>query len=418
LRSIKARAFNALTQIQESTNVDDRQRNAIDERGLVVSANKAKAMKLAVIGRGLIGAAAARHLCKMGHDVALIGPDEPADLAHHSGVFGSHYDEGRITRSFDPSPFWRQVNRAAISRYGEISAESGVEFYREVGVLHVGPGESKELASLDEVAAEADILFEAYDDAGLAKRFPFLGFAAGMRGYFEPRNAGYISPRRLVRAQTIAAERAGARVIAEPALGISESGSGVTIRARSGNVEAERVLVAAGGHTQSLLGQSFGFAVYGRTVAMFRLGAAEVERLAGMPSMRCFGPKGKDPYILPPILYPDGQTWLKLGSDPVDLPLESEADIKDWFRSGGSIPVADGLEKQILDRIPGLAFEERRVVPCMTTFGKTGLPCIGPLSERITVAFGCYGKSAKCSDELGRLGGMALLGEVRAELAP
>lgn len=375
-------------------------------------------MKLAVIGRGLIGAAAARHLSKMGHDVALLGPDEPADFASHGGVFGSHYDEGRITRSFDSSPFWRQMNRASISRYGEIAAESGVPFYQEVGVLHVGPGSNQDVAAIGDIAAEAGIPVETHGDAGLAERFPFLGFAAGTQGWFEPKDAGYISPRRLVRAQTIAAQRAGARIVAEPALGISESGSGVTIRTRSGDVEAERVLVASGGHTQSLLGQSLGFVVYARTAVMFRLGAAQVQRLAGMPSMRCFGPRGEDPYILPPIVYPDGHTWLKLGGDPVDLPLESEADIKDWFRSGGSIPVADGLEKQILDRIPGLVSEERRVVPCMTTFGKTGLPCIGPLSERVTVAFGCYGKSAKCSDELGRLGGMALLGEVRAELAP
>jgi sarcosine oxidase len=375
-------------------------------------------MKLAVVGRGMIGSAAARHLRKMGHDVALIGPDEPADLARHDGVFGSHYDEGRITRTFDASPFWIEMNRAAISRYGEISAESGVEFYREVGVLHVGPGDGNDVATVGKVAAEAGIFCEAYDGAGLAARFPYLGFAAGTRGYFEPRNAGYISPRRLVAAQTVAAERAGARIIAEPALGISENGSGVKIRTRSGDVEAERVLVAAGGHTQSLLGQSLGFTVFGRTVSMFRLGAAEVQRLAGMPSMRCFGPKGKAPYILPPIRYPDGQTWLKLGNDPVDIRLESEADIKLWFKSGGSIPVADGLERMILDRVPGLDFEERRVMPCMTTFGATGLPCIGPLSKRVAVAFGCYGKSAKCSDELGRLGGMALLGDVRAELAP
>jgi sarcosine oxidase len=381
-----------------------------------VSANRV--IKLAVIGRGLIGSAAARHLSKMGHDVALIGPDEPADFSRHNGVFGSHYDEGRITRRFDPEPFWVQMNCAAISRYGEISAESGVEFYREVGVLHVGSGESPDVASVSRITADAGILCEAYNDAGLAERFPFLRSTAGMQGYFEPRNAGYISPRRLVRAQTTAAERAGARIINEPALGISESGSGVTIRMRSGNVDAERVLVAAGGHTQSLLGHSLGFTVYGRTAALFRLGAAEVQRLAGMPSTRCIGPKGENPYILPPIPYPDGQTWLKLGGDPVDLPLESEADIKDWFRSGGSIPVADVLQKQILDRIRDLKFEERRVVPCMTTYGKSGLPCIGPLSERVSVAFCCYGKSAKCSDELGRLGSMALLGEVRAELAP
>ena len=376
------------------------------------------AIKLAVIGRGMIGAAAARHLSKMGHDVALIGPDEPADFSRHDGVFGSHYDEGRITRRFDPEPFWVQMNCAAISRYDEISAESGVEFYREVGVLHVGPGESPDVASVGKITAEAGILCEAYSDTGLAERFPFLRSTVGMQGYFEPRNAGYISPRRLVRAQTIAAVRAGARIIDEPALGISENGSGVTIRTRSGSVEAECVLVAAGGHTQSLLGRSLGITVFGRTAALFRLGAAEVQRLDGMPSMRCIGRKGESPYILPPIPYPGGQTWLKLGGDPVDLPLESEADIKDWFRSGGSIEVADGLQEQILDRIRDLDFEERRVVPCMTTYGDRRLPCIGPLSDRVAVAFGCYGKSAKCSDELGRLGGMALLGEVRSELAP
>ncbi|TWC07456.1 sarcosine oxidase [Bradyrhizobium macuxiense] len=377
-----------------------------------------KPIKLAVIGRGLIGAAAARHLSKMGHEVALIGPGEPADFSSHDGVFGSHYDEGRITRTYDPQAFWRQMNRAAIARYGEIAAESGVAFYREAGALHVGHRETTDVASVGEVCADEAICCEAYQDAGLAERFPFLKSTAGMLGYFEPRDAGYISPRRLVRAQTIAAERAGARIIDEAALGISETASGVTIRTRSGNVEAERVLVAAGGHTQSLLGRSLGFTVYARTAALFRLDAAEVRRLTGMPSMRCLGPKGDNPYILPPIPYPDGRTWLKLGGDPVDLPLEGEADIKDWFRSGGSIDVADHLQAQILDRIRDLKFEERRVVPCMTTFGDTGLPCIGRLSERVTVAFCCYGKSAKCSDELGRLGGLALLGEVRAELAP
>lgn len=104
--------------------------------------------------------------------------------------------------------------------------------------------------------------------------------------------------------------------------------------------------------------------------------------------------------------------------DPVDTQLENEAEIKDWFRSGGSGVVADMLEQQILARIPALAIEERRAVPCMTTFTRSGLPCIGPLSEHVSVASGGCGAGAKCSDELGRLGAMALLGEVRQELAP
>ena len=128
-----------------------------------MSANKAN--KLAVIGRGLIGSAAARHLSKMGHDVALIGPDEPADFSRHSGVFGSHYDEGRITRTFDPGvKFWRDVNRASISRYGEISAESGVEFYREVGTLHVGASDNNNVASVGEICAEDGIYCETFKD--------------------------------------------------------------------------------------------------------------------------------------------------------------------------------------------------------------------------------------------------------------
>ncbi|MBV8807010.1 MAG: FAD-dependent oxidoreductase [Sinobacteraceae bacterium] len=376
-------------------------------------------MQLAVVGRGLIGSAAARHLSKMGHDVALVGPGEPPDFTKHSSVFGSHYDEGRITRTFDPGvKFWRDVNRASISRYSEISAESNVEFYGEVGALHVGPSDNSNVALVGTICAEDGIYCEAFKDARLAERFPFLKQTAGMQGYFEPRNAGYISPRRLVRAQTIAAERAGVRIIDDYALGISESGSGVTIRTNSGSVEAERVLVAAGGHTESLLGRSLGFTVYARTVAMFRLGEAEVQRLAGMPSIRCIGPKGENPYILPPISYPDGHTWLKLGGDPFDIVLEGDTDIKRWFKSGGSTEVADRLQEMILERIRDLEFEERRVVPCMTTFGKTGLPSIGLLSERVAIAAGCYGKSAKSSDELGRLGATALLGDVRAELAP
>jgi len=387
-------------------------------------------MRLAVIGRGLIGAAAARHLALLGHEVALIGPDEPADPGRHDGVFGSHYDEGRITRVLETHPFWRRANAASIARYADIAAESGVDFYHEAGALHLGPDDGGEVAELAAIAAAEGIACETMDSDGLRARFPFLGIRPGMRGCFEPRNAGHISPRRLVRAQTTAARRAGARVVAEAAVAISESGSGVTIRTRSGDVEAERALVAAGGHTPSLLGRvggraeggsaarALGLTVYARTVALFRLGPAEAARLSGMPSMRCFGPPGDAPYILPPIVYPDGRHWLKLGGDPVDRTLDGEAAIGDWFRSGGSVPVADALERQIRERLPGLAVEERRVMPCMTTFSRTGLPVIGPLSQRLAIATGGCGKAAKCSDELGRLAALALLGEVQAELAP
>jgi sarcosine oxidase len=36
--------------------------------------------------------------------VVVLGPDEPAHRAAHTGVFASHYDEGRITRVVDRDP--------------------------------------------------------------------------------------------------------------------------------------------------------------------------------------------------------------------------------------------------------------------------------------------------------------------------
>ena len=42
---------------------------------------------VAVVGRGLIGAAAARHLAEAGITVVRIGPDEPVDRRASSGPF-------------------------------------------------------------------------------------------------------------------------------------------------------------------------------------------------------------------------------------------------------------------------------------------------------------------------------------------
>jgi len=45
--------------------------------------------KYIVVGRGLMGAAAARHLARQADGVAVIGPDEPGDRKAHQGVFAS-----------------------------------------------------------------------------------------------------------------------------------------------------------------------------------------------------------------------------------------------------------------------------------------------------------------------------------------
>lgn len=353
-------------------------------------------MKVAVVGKGLIGSAAARHLAKAGAEVTLIGPDEvPADYAGHAGSFASHYDEGRITRKNDRRPYFARVSAAAIARYPEIRAESGIDFYTEAGALLAGG--PVYMAAVAAAREGLDIRFQTLDAAGIARLFPWLALPDGFTGNYEPRDAGHISPRRLVAAQTEAARRKGARIVSEEVVRIDEG----RVTTASRTIEADQVIVAAGGWTDSLLGREKRLAVYARTVAFHEIGPDEAHRLANMPSLVMESPD--DIYILPPIRYPDGKLWLKLGGDPEDVELHGRDAINGWFRSGGSAGIGDYLTSRICEVIPGLRFESRFHRPCVTTWSENGLPEIRRLAPRLVFAAAGNGSGAKCSDELGRI---------------
>lgn len=361
------------------------------------------APSIAVIGRGLIGAAAARHLAKAGARVTLIGPGEPRDKRAHRGVFASHYDEGRITRALSPSPFWAGVAAASIARYGEIAAEGETAFFSPVGAMVAAPAGSAYLAAVDRVSRGAGIAAEAVTEAALATRFPDFAFAPGTEARYEPRAAGHISPRRLVAAQTRGAARAGAAVVAAEVSGLDEAAGHVTLSLPDGPRRFDQALVSAGAMSETLLGPRLGLTVLARTVALFRVRAAEAARLARLPSLvlRWSGPG--EPYLLPPIRYPDGAWYAKLGGDPADRRLACRDEIGAWFRTGGDPAVRDHLEAAMRRLMPRLAIEAVGMDACVTTYSASGLPILERLSPRLTVATAGNGAGAKCSDELGRL---------------
>ncbi len=81
--------------------------------------------RVAVIGRGLIGSAAACHLTEM-TDGVVVGPDEPAERSSHTGVFASHYDEGRMARIVNPMPEWSITAKRSIALFGDLERRSGI----------------------------------------------------------------------------------------------------------------------------------------------------------------------------------------------------------------------------------------------------------------------------------------------------
>lgn len=368
-------------------------------------------MHIAVIGAGMIGAAAARHLTAMGHRVTLVGTDEPQDAASWTGPFGSHYDAGRITRQLDPWLFWSRASRASIARYRALEAASGVGFFSEVGSLMAGPEGSVQMDRLEATRDRDAVPCDTLRDGELAERFPFFAFEPGTLGLHETRLAGVVNPRAMVRAQIAAATAGGTTLLRDHVTGLDEGAGAVTLRLASGDsLVADRALVATGGFTRALLGSTLPFQVFARTVVFFEVSEAEAARLATMPTLIALLPNGEDPYMLPPVRYPDGKLYLKMGGDRTDTALDTPEALTEWFRGTGDAEVAAYVDSLMHARMPGLQVLSTSSAACVTTYTPDNIPHFAALSDRIFTAFAGGGRGAKNSDELGRLGALKVAG--------
>ena len=370
--------------------------------------------RIIVIGRGLIGSAAGRHLAGLTEGVALIGPDEPADRSAHTGTFASHYDEGRMTRTVDPDPVWAITAHRSIARYAEIEAESGIRFFTPSGYLGLG---GPDAASLDRSEASGKPLGAEtawLDAASIRERFSFLNVSAPTRGLYEGGRSGHLSPRAMVAAQCAAAEKRGAAIVREEVAALRPIPGGVEIETSSGAVHmAERVLVATGAFTDAwgLSPIDLKLRVFGRTVALARIEGDLVSELSGMPTM---GHAESGAYILPPIRYPDGHLYLKIGiGSTEDADLRDRDDFRRWFQGSGSADNLRDFRTFLTDLIPAL---ERcthwHSDSCAVAWTATGYPHIDWLEDgRIAVAVGGNGKGAKSADDWGWVAARMVAGE-------
>jgi sarcosine oxidase len=362
-----------------------------------------------VVGRGMMGAAAARHLAKTGASVALVGRGEPADWKTHDGVFSSHYDSGRITRTIDGDPDWALLANRSIARYREIEAESGIAFYGETGCLISGPAGSDFVRSVEDVARRYALDAPSLDRAALRARFPWFALPETSAGVFEAKGAGYVDPRKLVAAQVAAMEKAGGVSVLDDALSVTDAGDRASVALKSGgSVTGGRVLVATGGFSRApgLLPKVPALVVKARTVLLAQLKPEQVAAYRGMPS---WIDESADPsdhfYFLPPITYPDGKTYLKIGGDPTEVAIEDEQAIRDWFRGEGRLEAIVHLKRLLARSLPDLDPARLVSIPCVTTYTVHGNPYAGFVEgERVALLTGGNGAAAKSSDEIGRIG--------------
>ncbi len=377
-----------------------------------------------VLGKGMMGSAAAKYLAQAGARVALIGPDEPADLKSHDGVFASHYDQGRITRCLAADSVWAELARRSIAAYPTIEQASGISFHRAAGGLYAAPPKDVGWPQIAKAAAEQPLAFQRLAADEVTSRFPYLQFPAASQVIFEEPPAGYINPRDLVQAQVTIARQQGTAVIPDIAIHITPTAQGISVTTRSGSVyQASKVLVANGAYANSfdLLPRKLALRVKTEFVILGELSEMEATRLAGMPTVIDKGtyPQLTYLYLLPPIRYPDGKIYVKLGANTAaDYWLPDEKAMQEWMRHGNSdvmLPALRGALQSLLTDLQVASWQTRR---CLVTYTPHGRPIIAAaIPDRLYVCTGGNGHAAKSSDAIGHLAAkLVLTGQMDDEL--
>jgi sarcosine oxidase len=375
---------------------------------------------IAVIGLGMIGSAALRHLSApaTGLRVAGIGPAEPGDWASHQGAFASHYDRARITRVTDPDRAWAILAQRSIASYAEIERRSGIAFHSPVGHLRVNtlPAAAGDpFGAAAAIGRELGAPIEPLDGDQIGAQFAYLNAPANARGLYERGGAGYINPRALVAAQLAIAADQGAAITRAEVAGLARGGDGFVLTTDAGEtIAARRVLISAHGYTNALvrplLGRALELENQAHTTVYAELSGEQAERLGGMPSL--IWSLASDPvlpsiYTTPPAAYPDGQVYLKIGG-PLHQPLllpDAEA-IRAWFQGPGNPEEIAALQGVLLDLVRGLEVRRWSAKPCMNTYTAHGYPYVDQLDAGLFVCTGGCGSAAKSSDEIGRMGAL------------
>ncbi len=364
-----------------------------------------------VVGAGMLGASAARHLADGGCAVALVGEGEPADHRVHDGVFASHHDIGRVSRTIDPDPVRAWLSHRAVAQFTDLAARTGIRAVYGVGHLWVEAADGLEaLVAADRRFSLGCIRRNAADTMAA---MPYLFLPEELDTLWEPPPAGWVDPRAYVRSEKAALEGAGATVLDALVGSVVSVDGAVEVRTESETVVGNRVLLATGafsgfGETPAA-GLDVEYALH--TQRYLQLDDDEAARLAGMPSIIAKSPDpDEDFYLTPPTVDPRGRTVLKIGKPQDDHVRASATDLAAWYRTDGDPAFASRLDRTIGGLLPDLRWLDRWTTSCVTAYTPTGHPMIDALDDRVFCCIGGNGYAAKCAPALGELAAGTLLG--------
>lgn len=359
-----------------------------------------------VIGGGLFGSAALRYLSASSDGVGLIGSAEPADYTTHKGVFASHYDNGRLCSMFGTDQTWTKIHRAAIGQYRHIEQTGGINFYTPSGRFNITKNGGKKIG---EYSGDNNGLIRTYTAETFPSDLP-IAIPSDRIVYWEDAPSGYINPRELVRAQLTIAAQQGAEIIRGTVTDVVDCGSHVEVKTADGQtVTAKKALLTTGAFTNqlNLLPRKVALRTKSETTILAEVPQSEAERFQHLPGV---GYDIDDPeihgiYLVPPLLYPDGRYYLKMGFDtPSDLLNPSLSAVQDWF-AGQNIEAHKAAARRAVEALfPDLQVTAWHMKPCIVCYTPSRKPFIDALVPgRIYLATAGNGTGAGPSDAIGHL---------------
>lgn len=369
-----------------------------------------------VVGAGLMGSAAAKYLAKEGLNTLLVGARE----GDGTGIHASHHDEARITRFSGPDMIWSHLAAQSLEQYPEIEKKSGVVFHTACGHLRCDLPEHRpdsHLSSVRKIMKQLPVQWEELSGAEVRSRLPYLHFGPANDFIYEHGPAGLINPRRLVAAQLVLARQYGLISETDVVERICRVAGGYVIEGRKGRYHGHHVVVAAGSYTalMSLLPGEPHLTVRPETVHLVEVDKGKLAQFTGMPGIIWnfdHHPHLPYAYILPPVKYPDGRYYIKIGADhDKDVPASTVEEYDTYMSGAGSRRTAAELHDLLSQLMPDLKDSAGRSKPCLLTYTKHGNPYIDEVSPGWFVAAGGCGKSAKSSDRIGLLAALLVAGK-------
>jgi len=151
-------------------------------------------MKVAVVGCGAMGAAAAWRLTRRGAEVVAFDRFSPP---HDRG---STHGESRVTRTaYMEGAFYVPLLQESFPLWRELEAERGAELLTITGLLTLGMQGSHAVEAVLATAREQGLETRVLDAAELGRRYPGHMVSEGEVGVFDPQ-AGFVRPEKAVAA--------------------------------------------------------------------------------------------------------------------------------------------------------------------------------------------------------------------------